>query len=124
MGGRVIRAGALAAGGFACGFPAFAAKWDITPSISAGETYTDNVGLRTEGEDPSSDFVTTVTPGLSVRGTGGRATLSADYSLQRLQFLHQTQNNDFIHNLNSTGSIELWDKSLFLDGAAQIGQQV
>ena len=124
MGSRVIRAGALAASGIACGFPAFAAKWDISPSASVSESYTDNVGLRPDSQDPSPDFVTSLNPSLSVRGTGGRASLNADYSLQRLQFWHQTKQNDFVHHLNGAGTAELWDKSLFLDGQAQIGQQV
>jgi uncharacterized protein (PEP-CTERM system associated) len=114
----------VAAAGIAVAGPAQAAKWVITPSASVTESFTDNFGLRNDSQDRNSELVTTVTPAISVRGTGGRANLAADYTYERLFHLRESERNGPRNSLNATGSAELWDKVFFMDGAAQISQQV
>jgi uncharacterized protein (PEP-CTERM system associated) len=103
---------------------AHAAKWTITPSGSVEEEFTDNIGLRPDN-DPArtSDFVTTVKPALSVRGNGGRVNLNGDYSFSHLMHMQSDVKDTSQNNLTANGVAELWEQSLFLDGAAQISQQ-
>src|SRR4051794_32250580 len=52
-------------------FPAEAAKWDIVPTLSVTETYTDNV-LLTQNALKQGDWVTEINPAISVAATGAR----------------------------------------------------
>src|SRR4051812_18819095 len=49
--------------------PASAAQWEFIPSLTAVETYTDNVHLSPRGTE-QSDWVTILSPRLYLRGTG------------------------------------------------------
>ena len=101
-----------------------AADWDITPAVSVTEAFTDNLGLRTDTQDRNSDFVTSVAPGVSVRGAGARVNLNLDYALERVMHLHATEQDDWRNYLRGTGSAELWDQVLFLDGQVEIARRV
>jgi len=130
-------AAAAAAGVVSCALPgaALAGRWDFTPSVTVSETYTDNVGLaggsaRTPssaapgGGESKSDFITAVTPAISVRGSGTRLVLNADYSLSRRMYLHQTDRNEFRHALTGKGVAELWERVFFFDADATISDQL
>jgi hypothetical protein len=110
--------------GVAMGGQAQAAKWTFTPGIGATEAFTDNFGLRTESQDRVSEFVTTVTPSIGVRGAGGRVNLALDYAYERLFHYRLSERNDGRNTMNATASAEVWDKSIFIDGSAQISQQI
>lgn len=82
---------------FAC--PAVAATWEIVPTLTIDETYTDNVRLSAPGSE-RSDWVTTLNPGLIVRGNGDRLRLDIAYSPL---FLYRARegSSDVIHQLNA-----------------------
>ncbi len=101
---------------------AWAGEWRITPSLAVEETFTDNVAAAPEGQE-KTDFVTSVSPGLSVRGSGGRVSLNFDYALQRLVFLKDSSRNEFRHSLAGNGSAEIAKDVLFLNAQASISQQ-
>jgi len=120
----LIRAGMVAAAAVMLVSPARAAKWTITPSAAVDELYTDNLGLRKDSEDRNSDFVTTLTPAISVRGNGGRVSLNGDYSFSQLFHLREPDADSHRQFLNAAGTAELWEQSFFLDAGASISNQV
>jgi hypothetical protein len=65
--------------------PAGAAKWDIVPTVSVAETYTDNVSLA-PNSFAQGDWVTEITPAISVAATGARLKLNATYDPQVLYY--------------------------------------
>lgn len=93
--------------------PARAGEWQITPSLELAEIYSDNIGLARSGRE-EGEFVTEITPGVSVRGEGARLRAAADYRLQNLFYLDESE---FITNHRFAGSAtaELAEDALFLD---------
>ena len=69
--------------------PALAADWQVRPRLSVSETYTDNVDLDPEGAE-SHEFVTEVTPGVSLSGTGKRLNLNFDYQASLVNYARGT----------------------------------
>lgn len=112
---------ALAAG--LPGAAATAAEWRITPRVEVDETYNDNINLAPKGQE-KSDFITTISPGIAVRGDGRRVKLNFDYDPQALFFARDSDNNQTRQRLRGGGQVELWEKVLFLDAQASINQQV
>lgn len=53
----------------------------MTPRLSVGTTYSDNIQLAPSGEE-EGDTVLQVDPGISVRKQGGRLNLRLDYTAQ------------------------------------------
>lgn len=106
---------ALAAG------PVLAAKWDIQPTLSSDVTYTDNVSLSRAGTE-RSDWVTQVTPGISIAGTGAQLKFNANYGAQ---FLHRAESggNGVNHQFNGSGNAELVKQLLFIDARGSVFQQ-
>jgi len=101
--------------------PALASDWKITPSVSASETYTDNVNLGTNGKQ--SDWVTQISPGVSISKSGKRLKLNANYAFQNLFYASDNSRDGYNHQLNANGNAELFEKSLFVDANASIRQQ-
>ncbi|MBK8740395.1 MAG: TIGR03016 family PEP-CTERM system-associated outer membrane protein [Betaproteobacteria bacterium] len=104
---------------FAC--PAVAATWEIVPTLTIDETYTDNVRLSAPGSE-RSDWVTTLNPGLIVRGNGDRLRLDIAYSPL---FLYRARegSSDVIHQLNASATAEFVKRTLFLDVRSTVSQQ-
>lgn len=100
--------------------PAIAGDWLIEPRISVTGTATDNVGLNAAKK---SDFVTDVTPGLRITGTGGRTSLNVDYQLHEYFYAQDSSRRRHENALNALGNIELVDNWFFLEGSGQISQQ-
>lgn len=99
-----------------------AAEWKVTPKLDLGETYTDNVTLASSGS-AKSDWITQVTPGVSIEGTGSRLRLRADYALQNLIYANESSRNNFFHQLNANANATLVENTLFLDARGNIQQQ-
>jgi len=100
---------------------ALASEWKITPSVSASETYTDNVSLGTS--NPQSDWVTQINPGVSVAKTGKRLKINAIYTLQNLFYANDNSRDNTYHQLSANGNAELLEQALFVDATASIRQQ-
>lgn len=98
--------------------------WSITPSIGVSETFSDNANLATDDEDRNSDFITRVSPAISVRGTGARGSLNLDYAHDRSFYHRNTRDDADSNRLEGTGLVELWKHSFFIDGRASISQVV
>jgi uncharacterized protein (PEP-CTERM system associated) len=104
-------------------FQSGAAEWNITRTLSVSETYSDNVDL-----DPSADavsgFITQVTPGISVTGTGSHLKVDAKYGLRASHYSSGDNNSDIAHLLNANANAELVDDLFFVDAKASISQQL
>lgn len=99
-----------------------AADWKITPSLDLSETYTDNVRLSSSGAE-KGDFVTQVSPGISVAGTGSRLKVKANYTMQNIAHSNESSQITTNHQLNADGNAELVEHLFFLDGKAGVSQQ-
>jgi uncharacterized protein (PEP-CTERM system associated) len=105
-------------------WPAFAqaAEWRIAPTVSARGTYTDNVRLAPSGAE-KSDFISEVTPGISVTATGARLKFSGTYGLQFQNYADDSEGNRVSHQLAARANAELVDNLFFVDGSASVSQQ-
>ncbi|MCH9638174.1 MAG: TIGR03016 family PEP-CTERM system-associated outer membrane protein [Betaproteobacteria bacterium] len=110
------------------------AEWEITPSLTLSETYTDNVSLGAgllgaggvparPGGDKRSDFVTQINPAISIVGTNRRVSLDSFYRMNNLIFAKDSDLNRIRHQLNTTATANLVEDFLFIDGSALIIQQ-
>ncbi len=104
--------------------PAFAARWNITPTAGASETYTTNVNLASGTAKKKSDLITTLSPGVGINGAGGRVNLNLNYGANLDIYKRESDRNDLHHTLTATGTAELWQRQLFLDANAAIFRQL
>ncbi len=114
---------ALAAAGTGAvvgGAPAWAARWTISPSAGASETYTTNVNLATGDTKKKSDLITSLSPAVSVVGAGGRVNLNLNYVANLSLYKRESNRDDLSNNLTATGTAELWQRQLFFDANAAI----
>ena len=101
--------------------PAWAAKWDIVPTLAVSETYTDNIALTSDATK-QSEWITQVTPGISVAATGPRLRLNASYAPQLTYYAQGERGNEVFHRLNAGANAELAEKLLFVDAGATVDQ--
>lgn len=99
-----------------------AAEWKIVPSINLRETYTDNVNLSPQGTK-KTDFITEISPGISVTGSGPGLKVQAAYVMQNVLYANNSSNNATHHQLNADMNAELVNNLFFLDGNASISRQ-
>lgn len=102
--------------------PAHAAEWTITPGVDLKETYTDNVTLATPGNE-RNDFVTEITPNLSLKAAGARMKLSADYAMRNFFYARSSGASNRHHHLQAAANAELVENLLHVEGKASAGQQ-
>jgi uncharacterized protein (PEP-CTERM system associated) len=96
--------------------------WSITPSISANETFTDNVTFAPAGLE-RSDWVTEIKPRIQVRGIGARIKLELDYELQKFFYARNSNFDRTQNSLRSTATVEAIEKFFYVDARASISQQ-
>ena len=95
--------------------------WEIVPTLTVEETYTDNVRLSPTGSE-RADWVTRLRPGVSITGTGARLRFNATYAAEVI-YRAQEGSHDLLHYLDASGEAELVEKLLFVDARASISQQ-
>jgi uncharacterized protein (PEP-CTERM system associated) len=103
---------------------ALGGEWDISVGLGVEETFSDNANLAADNADRNSDFITSITPDLSIRGSGGRMSLNLDYSLARLIHKNGTSDDTTINTLSAAGNIEIWKRVAFVDATASLSRQV
>ena len=101
--------------------PAVPPAWLLTPSLELGEAFNDNVNLAPRGSR-QWDFITTITPSLTLTGQTGRLNLGITYDPQELLFARTSPSNVLQQRLLGTGRAELWRQTLYVEGEASIGQ--
>lgn len=102
---------------------AVAAVWKITPSISASETYTDNVNLAPAGKE-KNDLITSLAPGVSIQGDGSRLKLNAHYRAQGVIYAREHGRNHIYNQFRGSAQAELMRDYLFMDAGATATQQL
>jgi uncharacterized protein (PEP-CTERM system associated) len=103
--------------------PANAVDWKFTPSVGAFATYTDNANQS--ATNPHDALILSVTPGFTLSSVGSRrvqATLT--YGLSEVARFSNDNSNDIYHRLSAAGKAELIDDFLFIDGSANVSQQL
>ncbi|HXH02167.1 MAG TPA: TIGR03016 family PEP-CTERM system-associated outer membrane protein [Candidatus Competibacteraceae bacterium] len=99
------------------------ADWEFTPRISVSETYTDNVTQAPRGFE-RDDWITSVNPGFTLDVDGERLDLLANYDLEALYYIDNSDGNDLYHRFTADGRAELLKDRLFLDARGLYTQQI
>jgi uncharacterized protein (PEP-CTERM system associated) len=102
---------------------AMALDWEISPTVSASATVTDNGGQTTNGSDGT--LILSVTPAVSVASKGSRRVqANLNYSLSAVERFgdNNDDSDDLNHFLNATGKAELVEDLFFVEGSAGISQ--
>ena len=102
---------------------AWAGDWKFTSGITLSERFSDNVDLAANGQ-AESDWITEISPRISMSRAGGRVKANVDYSLQGLLYANDSDQNDVRHNLNGRATAELAKDFFFLDATARISHQL
>jgi len=101
--------------------PAWADRWEIVPSLSLSETYTDNVSLVSDALR-ESDWVTLVVPGISITRTGPRSRFSIVYAPELVVYADETRKDETFQRGSAVGNVELAEKLFFVEAGAKIDQ--
>jgi uncharacterized protein (PEP-CTERM system associated) len=99
-----------------------AAEWRIVPTLDLRETYSDNIRLAPKGAE-SSDFVTVISPGISITNDGPRLKLRANYAYQYIGYKSDSTGSSSYHKLDATAKADLIKELFSVDGMAGISQQ-
>ena len=93
----------------------------IEPRIDVVETYSDNAFLSST--DRRSEFITEVSPGIRISGTGRRIRGVFDYALRRFMYANGSAEDNTQHNLSSFATIEAVDSFAYIDLAGNVSRQ-
>ena len=105
-----------------CAAPVYAGQWTITPRLSVGETYSDNINL--DDDDKEGDLITEVTPGINIVGEGGRISGELDYQIQNLFFLSNTDASGISQQMDARATAEVTRNFFFVDATSRFGQSI
>jgi uncharacterized protein (PEP-CTERM system associated) len=101
---------------------ASAEVWRFTPRLTVEEAYNSNIDLAPKGQE-KSDFVTTISPGASVRGSGRRLSLNFDYDPEQVFFLKNSDESELRQRFRGLTSAELLEQLLFFEASGSVNQQ-
>jgi uncharacterized protein (PEP-CTERM system associated) len=99
---------------------AVAARWIAAPDITVRETYTSNASLGTGAG--GSDFVTEVSPGIRLTGSGLRFKANLDYRASAIIYLRSTAEDRLANTMNASGTLEAVEKFFFVDASGLVSQ--
>ena len=100
----------------------YAANWDIIPTLTVAEVYTDDVDL--DSTFAQSDFVTQTTLGAIINAEGPRFNMNFNYGLTHLYYPGlEGDKDEFRHNLLGNMNSELVRDFVFIDVNAGVTQQ-
>ncbi|HZM36665.1 MAG TPA: TIGR03016 family PEP-CTERM system-associated outer membrane protein [Burkholderiales bacterium] len=97
------------------------APWTVNTDITVRETYNDNPGLAPAGRE-EHDFITEITPGLRMSGSGPRLRGYFDYRPSLIYYAHGTSEDRFLNRLTGFGTLEAVDNFFYIDANASITQ--
>jgi hypothetical protein len=99
-----------------------AAEWEFEPRVAVGATWLDNINLAPSGLE-ESDTIAELRPGFNLVGEGPRVEMELDYEAQGIWFSDRSDLDDIYHQALGRGTIELAERSLFLDGYLRFDQE-
>ena len=95
----------------------------IVPSVSLSQIYTDNLEAFSDAK-AEEEFITELSPELTIQGVGRRAEVDLNYSLSTYYHAKEEENNFTEHFLDADANFKLVRNFLFLDTKASVSQQV
>jgi uncharacterized protein (PEP-CTERM system associated) len=102
--------------------PAWAAKWDLVPTLSSTVAHTDNVALAPDSARQSA-WIAQLSPGLSVTATGARLRLNASYAPQVVYYDIEGQRDHRVFQQgNADLRAELAKRVLFVEAGGRVNQ--
>lgn len=101
---------------------AAAAEWTVAPRVGVRETYSSNIALTSDAF-ARSDWVTEVSPGISLRGDGLRFKVNADYTFHYLDYRRDTHASQSLHDANASAWGEFVQDLLYVEARANVSQQ-
>ena len=99
-----------------------AAEWTIVPRVNVEETFSDNVGLQPSGSE-RGELITSVEPGVAIRGEGSRFQVSVEYNLEALKYLDNDDADTINHQAQVGASAEIYENLAFVDMNMSMSQQ-
>ncbi|MFH1813660.1 MAG: TIGR03016 family PEP-CTERM system-associated outer membrane protein [Pseudomonadota bacterium] len=100
---------------------AHAENWRVTPTLTTRAITSDNINFSPN--DPASDTLVEVNPGVSVRRVSPRINLTAAYTPRYFHYVDETFSSRVSHAFNVNGRFEVIDDLFFMDVRAVAGQQ-
>ena len=100
--------------------PAQVRAWTITPSVGVRGTYTDNASLVSAPED--GEFITQISPAISISGRGNRFRASLAYTADLLFYARDSDENRLANTLSAVGNLEAIENFFFVDASASVSQ--
>lgn len=101
--------------------PVEAAKWEIVPTVSVEEMYTDNVALSPR-ELQEDSWITTIDPAVAITATGARLKLKAIYDPEIISYSRGDTDYKVYQRGDLVSTAELARQLLYLDTGANINQ--
>ncbi len=95
----------------------------LSPSISVGEFYSDNINLAPDSAR-RSDSATILTPSLKGCTAGSRLRAQFDYSAQAIHYARETPKDKYYNRFNGTLNSALYPDHLYFDASGSYGQTV
>jgi uncharacterized protein (PEP-CTERM system associated) len=117
---RCLRRSAVLGAVLACPV-AWGAQWDIVPTLSVVESYTDNIALTSDALK-QSDWITQAIPGIKVNATGPRLRFNVNYAPEVVYYAHSRDDVEVFNRGSALGTAELARQLLFIDGGAAVNQ--
>lgn len=111
--------------GIACALVAGLAHagWELTPSVTLGTIYSDNVTLAPKGAE-TSDLILELAPALDARFEGRRLDADIRYRARSLFYRDRDDLDQTYHFLDARTNAELVQDTFFLDAGVGVRQQV
>ncbi|HEX4259560.1 MAG TPA: TIGR03016 family PEP-CTERM system-associated outer membrane protein [Acetobacteraceae bacterium] len=100
--------------------PAPGAGWRVQPSIGVQEYFTDNAFQTPTNK--SSDFITGITPGLTLSDDGPRVQASVNYQPTALIYARNSSQTRFDQNFSGQATVTLVPDEVFLDARGYVTQ--
>ncbi|OQW79297.1 MAG: exosortase [Proteobacteria bacterium ST_bin11] len=98
-----------------------ALDWRFSPTLSAGEIFSDNLTLSESNK--KSGFVTELSPGVSLLGASSWSSFNLNYRMQGLYNAGGRDAIDINHQLNMNSLYQAVRNTLFLETQSSISQQ-
>ncbi|TVS08734.1 MAG: TIGR03016 family PEP-CTERM system-associated outer membrane protein [Gammaproteobacteria bacterium] len=102
--------------------PVNATDWNLSPSASISQIFTDNVNLAPSGQE-ESEVITNTNVGFRADRSGPRLDLNAAYNLQNVFYWRDTRDDETFHQFAGNGNLEVLDDRFFLDASAAYSQR-
>lgn len=110
--------------GLACINNSYAADWQIKPQVDIVETYSDNISLASDAATASDDYITQLSPAISIIGNGNRLKFDSSYTLQNLFYANSSSQNKSHNQLRLKADTELIEDLFYLSVDSQVFQQL